>query len=344
MSRRTIQSPGVEIREIDLSQRPAAAVGTSVFVAGFSNQGPTDEIFNVGTFSEFEEIYGKPTNAAERYFYHSTKQVFQSDANVFVSRLPYGSSDGQGTEKYSALVYPAINANVTTITGDTVGSATGSIAFDNSTGNIGTGAQPVIAEIVSRDSNNNIKYTSISASGVYASSAVVLSASELTSSGYSGISGDTLLAGYFVSGGSVAAASSTVTDANYMIIGNPSQVELTRAQYLSAADGNFTFAAAASATSYSPDNLGSSGLIILNKSKLTTNNSFEGYYVGVTDNSNVSPTTPYDAIGDIRATTSAGNKTAAGFTSLPTSRFDFSLSTTSTSEKPSCSSCTRYGL
>ena len=75
MSRRTIQSPGVEIREIDLTQRPAAPVGTSVFIAGFANQGPVDEIFNVGTFAEFEEIYGKPTNAAERYFYHSTKQV-----------------------------------------------------------------------------------------------------------------------------------------------------------------------------------------------------------------------------------------------------------------------------
>jgi hypothetical protein len=110
MSRRTIQSPGVEIREIDLSQRPAAAVGTSVFIAGFSNQGPTDEIFNVGTFSDFEEIYGKPTNAAERYFYHSTKQVFQSDANVLVSRLPYGAADGTTTEKYSALVYPVSTA------------------------------------------------------------------------------------------------------------------------------------------------------------------------------------------------------------------------------------------
>ena len=56
MSRRTIQSPGVEIREIDLTQRPAAPVGTSVFIAGFANQGPVDEIFNVGTFGEFEEI------------------------------------------------------------------------------------------------------------------------------------------------------------------------------------------------------------------------------------------------------------------------------------------------
>ena len=133
MSRRTIQSPGVEIREIDLSQRPAAAVGTSVFIAGFSNQGPTDEIFNVGTFSDFEEIYGKPTNAAERYFYHSTKQVFQSDASVYVSRLPYGSGTGQGTEKYSALVYPVMDPNTTPVTGTatgTVGTAGGLIGVD----------------------------------------------------------------------------------------------------------------------------------------------------------------------------------------------------------------------
>ena len=82
MSRRTIQSPGIEIREIDMTQRPAEAVGTSVFIAGFSNQGPTDEVFNVGTFSEFQEIYGTPTTPAERYFYHSAKQVFESDARI----------------------------------------------------------------------------------------------------------------------------------------------------------------------------------------------------------------------------------------------------------------------
>ena len=106
MSRRTIQSPGVEIREIDLTQRPAEPLGTSVFIPGFANQGPTDEVLNVGTFADFEEIYGKPTNAAERYFYHSVKQTFNSDANVYVSRLPYGSGDGisSGTNKCTALV------------------------------------------------------------------------------------------------------------------------------------------------------------------------------------------------------------------------------------------------
>ena len=164
MSRRTIQSPGVEIREIDLTQRPAAPVGTSVFIAGFANQGPVDEIFNVGTFAEFEEIYGKPTNAAERYFYHSTKQVFDSDANVLVSRLPYGTGDGTSTEKYSALVYPVSTANVATLSGSVTNLAGTSAAIPHD-GSFPTAAatSDVAFEIVSQDSNNNIVYTSLTA-------------------------------------------------------------------------------------------------------------------------------------------------------------------------------------
>ena len=65
---RTIQSPGVEINEVDLSLRPVIPTGTTVLIPGFAAQGPTDEVFEVTSFSEFETVYGKPTNAAERYF------------------------------------------------------------------------------------------------------------------------------------------------------------------------------------------------------------------------------------------------------------------------------------
>ena len=44
------------------------------------------------------------------------------DANVFVSRLPYGDGDGADTEKYSALVYPVSTINTVPLTvGSTVG-------------------------------------------------------------------------------------------------------------------------------------------------------------------------------------------------------------------------------
>jgi len=105
---RTIQSPGVEINEVDLSSRTVFPVGTNIHIQGFSANGPTDETLPVSTFSEFETIYGAPTNAAERYFYHTVKSTFNSPANIMVTRLPYGNKKGDtfADELYSALVFP----------------------------------------------------------------------------------------------------------------------------------------------------------------------------------------------------------------------------------------------
>jgi hypothetical protein len=111
---RTIQSPGVEINEIDLTLRAEPAVGTNILITGFANQGPIDEVLQPTTVSEFEQIYGSPTNAAERYFYHSVKNVMTtSQANVLVSRLPYGENKGDGFSnwRYSALAYPVRGVN-----------------------------------------------------------------------------------------------------------------------------------------------------------------------------------------------------------------------------------------
>ena len=106
---RTIQSPGVEIREVDLTLRPVVNQGTSVFITGFAAQGPIDEVLEPTSISEFETIYGTPTNAAERYFYHTVKASLQSPIQLKVSRLPYGVAKGEGFAewRYSALVYPA---------------------------------------------------------------------------------------------------------------------------------------------------------------------------------------------------------------------------------------------
>ena len=105
---RVIQSPGVEINEIDLSARTVFPTGTNILIQGFSPQGPTDETLYVSTMSEFETIYGAPTNAAERYFYHTVKSTFNSPANILVCRLPYGEKRGLtfSDELYSALVLP----------------------------------------------------------------------------------------------------------------------------------------------------------------------------------------------------------------------------------------------
>jgi len=102
-----LQSPGVQVSEVDLSLRATGTGVTTVLIPGFATKGPVAEPIQVSTLSEFEQIYGQPTNAAERYFYHSVKAVFSSPADVLTYRLPYGEGSGVGTTtNYSALVYP----------------------------------------------------------------------------------------------------------------------------------------------------------------------------------------------------------------------------------------------
>ena len=106
---RTIENPGVEIREIDLSFYTQLPVGTTVLAVGYAAQGPIDELLNMTSMTELEQVYGMPTNAAERYFYHTCKQVIEANGTLLTTRLPYGSGSGDGyTNTYSALVFPML--------------------------------------------------------------------------------------------------------------------------------------------------------------------------------------------------------------------------------------------
>ena len=110
MALKSITSPGVQINERDISTRPTTRGGTVVFVPGFAAQGPVDEVFALGSMAEFERVYGKATNAAERYFHQSARAAFGSSASVISTRLPYGSGAGFGVsnDKYTALFFPVI--------------------------------------------------------------------------------------------------------------------------------------------------------------------------------------------------------------------------------------------
>lgn len=102
---RTILSPGIEIREKDLSLRVQTQVGTTIAIPGFASQGPLGDPIQVTSISEFESIFGIPITPAERYFYYSVKEALNSQAIVYVVRLPYGGENGY-TNSYSGLFYP----------------------------------------------------------------------------------------------------------------------------------------------------------------------------------------------------------------------------------------------
>jgi hypothetical protein len=242
MATRTIASPGVQINEVDLSLLARTAGGTNVFITGFSDQGPTDELVNVGSITEFEEIFGAPTNAAERYFYHSARQILtQSPANLLVSRMPYGSGSGAGfANSYSALVYPISS--------------------------------------VFRDTSGN-------------------------------------------------RVSATYENANEFVLLAPKSILLSDEQYTQLLENDITWDAQYNSSSIeSFADLNKAGLIIVNPSKVAVNNLYEGYYVGIADNSQNNPASDFVSLTGIKAANFvAANGNYQTFTDVPSSRLAFSL-------------------
>lgn len=108
----TLGSPGIEVREIDNSLRVDVDPSTVYFVPGFASQGPVEEVHSIGSMSDFENIYGVPTNDAERYLYHTVKSLIDNSGDsttVYVSRLPYGMNSGDTVSSaYTLLSYPAV--------------------------------------------------------------------------------------------------------------------------------------------------------------------------------------------------------------------------------------------
>ena len=229
MAQRTIRSPGVEIRESDLTLGSTSNVGTNVYVTGFAQQGPIDEVLLISSKQEQLQIFGPPTTSAERYFHHTINELLNSPANVYASRLPYGAHLGDGFgSKYSALAYPVT-------------------AVESTGANSGL--------------NGGIATLNFSHSGVY-------------------------------------------------VLGAPLHIELTRSQYLSCVEstafdwGNTGGSVKdltnnAHTTAGVLSSLGSAGVIVLNKSQTTIDGSFQGYYVGLTDNASVNPASNFTSVKNV---------------------------------------------
>lgn len=264
MATRTILSPGVEIRERDLSLIAPASVGTKVFITGYTSQGPTDEVLQISSKDELESIYGVPTNSAERYFYHGIKELLTSPATIYTYRLPYGEGTGDGFgSNYSALVYP-VNFVTTTV----------------------ANSLSLVAPTLSATAINAL------------SSAVTTNLDQLSGT---------------------------------YVLGNPLHLTLTETQYNQAQQGSlFTWQASAlnAANLSSVNQMGYSGVVVLNKAQTVINSQFEGFYVGIMDNSNINPATNFASIiGAKTVSVSATSATnATSYTTIPTGTLEFTLS------------------
>jgi len=263
MAQRTINSPGVEIRESDLSLTAPLNVGTNVYVTGFAQSGPIDEVLKITTKQELNSVFGTPTNSSERYFYYTINELLNSPANVYATRLPYGVGSGDGFgSKYSALVYPVRSLSA----------AAGGV--DGPGGSLGAG-------VLSGISTN----LDVGLSAVY-------------------------------------------------VLGKPTHLELTESEYLSGVAGTaFTWSAHASrrgggnagSAITTIQDAASAGVVIYNKSTSTINNQFEGYYVGLADNTNTDPGSNFNNILTTQTITNSA-LSANSFTTIPGGVQVFALS------------------
>ena len=239
MAKRTIQSPGVEIRENDLSLRLPTPAGTTVYITGYTDQGPTDEVLSIGSISEFESIYGNPKTPAERYCYHTAKATLNSSANVLINRLPYGDGVGEGFgSSISVLAYPV------TAVGQSTLNITGSATY---------------------------------------------------------------------------------------LIGAPTQFNITQTEYTNLVNGTlFSSWANTPTTSFaSISALSAAGIIAINSGQTTIDGKYQGYYLGLADNTNINPASNYDSIQTAYTVTqSAGSTGLSAYSSIPKARLAFSLTAT----------------
>jgi len=102
MSIRTIEAPGVEIKEIDKSQYAPAMTGTKVLTFGFANKGEDYEPMQFTSRSSWLLYYGEPDNEAERYFYNACMEVINQNGVLYCCKLPY---ENEAKDRYAFKKY-----------------------------------------------------------------------------------------------------------------------------------------------------------------------------------------------------------------------------------------------
>ena len=323
MARRTIQSPGVEIRESDLSLRTVSQ-GTTTYVTGFAHEGPTDEVVGVTDINNFEQIYGMPRTPAERYFYYTVKATLNSTGSVLVNRLPYGDESGAGFgSKISVLAYPA--AGITTASTSTTYTTTSAIDSANFLESATLSAK-YTADITASSTLSEVDYLDIAD---YATTSLggLLSGSDQ----------ETFTTAEFFTSANVVTPGVPTADYSESsatwFIGKPKQFELTYDQYVKLKDGEL-FAdgwseQAGDSTWNSINALSSAAILVVNKAQTVIDGQFNGYYIGIADNTNINPAQDYDSITSVQTVTqSAGSIGLLDYTTIPETRLEFALSAT----------------
>lgn len=105
MPTRKFNSPNIEYNEIDMSDytdTSSIAVNTRPLIMGFTDRGNDYILTSPRTLNRFVQLFGTPTNEAERYLYQAVRESYTTGARPIVAKIPY-SNDSK--DRYSCTVY-----------------------------------------------------------------------------------------------------------------------------------------------------------------------------------------------------------------------------------------------
>ena len=90
---RRIDSPGIQINEIDKSQYDSmpdySIVGTTCLICGFADKGENYSIKWINTIQTLVDNYGYPQTEEERYFWNACAEVLNNGGICLAAKLPY---------------------------------------------------------------------------------------------------------------------------------------------------------------------------------------------------------------------------------------------------------------
>lgn len=89
---RTINHPGIETQEIDMSGSTDQVGGCTTLVMGFFPQGESGKPVHPTTSAAVKSYFGTPETEAERYSYYACKTVFDNGGNLVAARIPYNNN------------------------------------------------------------------------------------------------------------------------------------------------------------------------------------------------------------------------------------------------------------
>jgi hypothetical protein len=108
LRKRTIQHPGFEFFETDLSIYSDYQQNTDALVVGFFAKGPILEPVALTDLNQYSMYFGTPSSEAEVYFYEGIKAVLDAGGSVTAVRLPYFNAtcsyeDGKAEPQYMSI-------------------------------------------------------------------------------------------------------------------------------------------------------------------------------------------------------------------------------------------------